>query len=59
MDLIKSGASEKFHTLALDYAYNDQAHFINDFKRLIGESPVRSLNGKFAYLKSYLGSNRT
>lgn len=57
-ELIKSGSSEKLHTLALDYGYYDQAHFINDFNRLIGESPVNFLNGEFIHLKSYLGRNK-
>ncbi len=56
-EIIKSGNAEKLHTLALDNGYYDQAHFINDFNRLIGESPVNFLNGEYAYLKAYLGRN--
>ena len=56
-ETLKSGSSEKIHYLALDYGYYDQAHFINDFNRMIGESPVNFLSGEFLFLKSYLGRN--
>jgi len=56
-EIIKSGSSEKLHLLALDQGYYDQAHFINDFNRLIGESPVNFLNGEYTLLKDYLGRN--
>ena len=56
-ETLKSGSSEKIHSLALDYGYYDQAHFINDFNKLIGESPVNFLNGAYLNLKSYLGRN--
>lgn len=52
---IKSGNEEKLHALALDNGYYDQAHFINDFNKLIGESPVNFLKGEFTFLKDYLG----
>jgi len=52
---IKSGEAEKLHALALDNGYYDQAHFINDFNKLIGESPVNFLNGEYTFLKDYLG----
>lgn len=58
-EIIKSANSEKVHLLALDYGYYDQAHFINDFNKLIGESPVNFLNGEYVHLKSYLGRNST
>lgn len=58
IEILKSGNFEKLHALALDNGYYDQAHFINDFNRLIGESPVNFLNGEFIHLKSYLGRNR-
>lgn len=58
-NIIKSGNDEKLRTLALDHGYYDQAHFINDFSKLIGESPVNFLNGEFIHLKSYLGRNST
>lgn len=54
-EIIKSNSSEKLHALALDYGYYDQAHFINDFNRLMGESPLNFLTGQFEHLKSYLG----
>ncbi|MFK7814514.1 MAG: helix-turn-helix domain-containing protein [Maribacter sp.] len=57
-EIIKSANTDKLHALALDYGYYDQAHFINDFSKLIGESPVNFLNGAFVHLKSYLGRNK-
>ncbi|TMM58758.1 helix-turn-helix domain-containing protein [Maribacter algarum] len=57
-EIIKSGNSDKLHTLALDNGYYDQAHFINDFNRLIGNSPSNFLNGEFVHLRSYLGRSR-
>lgn len=54
-DLLNNSASEKLHHLALDCGYYDQSHFINDFKRLIGQSPENFLNGDHAYIKTYMG----
>ncbi len=54
-ELIKSGKHENLHHLALDYGYFDQAHFISDFKKLMGESPNQFLMGKTSYLKTYMG----
>lgn len=47
--------TEKLHQIALDCGYYDQAHFINDFNRFIGQSPENFLKGKHGYVKSYLG----
>lgn len=57
-NIIKSGEEEKLRTLALDFGYYDQAHFTNDFNKLVGKSPGDFLNGEFVHLKSYLGRNR-
>ena len=54
-EFLNIGDREKLHHLALDCGYYDQAHFIKDFKKLIGESPHNFLNGKHAYVKEYLG----
>ncbi len=54
-DLLKIRETEKLHHLALDCGYYDQSHFINDFNRLIGESPEKFLNGEHAFVKTYLG----
>ena len=51
----KSSNVEELHRLALDCGYYDQAHFINDFNRLIGSSPTHFLNGEHAYIQTYLG----
>lgn len=45
---LNAGTSVDWACLALDLGYADQAHFIRDFKRLIGHSPgdyARRLNG--------------
>ncbi|MBD1262181.1 AraC family transcriptional regulator [Maribacter polysiphoniae] len=52
---INNANTEKIHHLAYDCGYYDQAHFINDFKKLIGDSPEKFLNSKYAYVKTYLG----
>ena len=54
-ELLNGGDTDKLHYLALDCGYYDQAHFIKDFKKLIGESPNNFLTGKHAYVKTYLG----
>src|SRR5690606_4774085 len=54
-ELLRNSEAEKLHHLALDCGYYDQAHFINDFNRLIGESPEKFLHGKHAFVKTYLG----
>ena len=54
-ELQRTSNTEKLHHLALDCGYYDQAHFINDFNRFIGESPTRFLQGEHSYVKSYLG----
>jgi len=45
---VSSGDHAGFAALALDLGYYDQAHFINDFRNLVGRSPsayLRSPNG--------------
>ena len=37
---LASGGAVEFAALAQDLGYYDQAHFINDFKRLVGRSPA-------------------
>ncbi len=54
-DLINRNENEKLIGYALDCGYYDQAHFINDFKKLIGSCPEDFLNGRYAYVKTYLG----
>src|SRR5262249_28454258 len=39
VDRVHTGASVDWSDLALDLGYSDQAHFIRDFKRLVGRSP--------------------
>lgn len=54
-DLLNTSEKEKLHHLALDCGYYDQSHFIRDFQKLIGKSPENFMNGKYAYLKTYMG----
>jgi AraC-like DNA-binding protein len=54
-ELLKTSNTEEIYRLALDCGYYDQAHFINDFKQMIGSSPTNFLNGEHALIKSYLG----
>lgn len=53
--LLHDTKSEKMHLLALDCGYYDQSHFINDFNKLIGDTPENFLLGNQAYLKEYMG----
>ncbi len=53
--LLNDSTTEKMHHLALDCGYYDQAHFINDFNKLIGDTPENFLNGEYAYIKEYMG----
>lgn len=54
-ELLKTSNTAEIHRLALDCGYYDQAHFVNEFRQMIGESPTHFLKGKHAYVKSYLG----
>ncbi|SFZ93414.1 AraC-type DNA-binding protein [Flaviramulus basaltis] len=54
-EMLNSSDTEKLHHLALDCGYYDQAHFINDFKKLIGDSPRSFLTGEHSYVRTYLG----
>jgi len=37
---LATGVTEDFAGLALDLGYADQAHFIRDFKKLVGRPPA-------------------
>ncbi|QCX01581.1 helix-turn-helix transcriptional regulator [Aggregatimonas sangjinii] len=54
-ELLKTSNTAEIHRLALDCGYYDQAHFVNEFRQMIGESPTHFLKGKHAYVASYLG----
>lgn len=54
-ELLNGSSTVKLHHLALDCGYYDQAHFINDFNRVIGNSPEQFLNGTHSFIKSYMG----
>lgn len=57
-ELLQSSNDSEISKLALDCGYFDQAHFINDFKKLIGDSPRNFLRSSHSYVKSYLGSRQ-
>lgn len=57
--LLHASSGEKMHLLALDCGYYDQSHFINDFNKLIGNTPENFLQGSQAYLKDYMGKYGT
>lgn|SRR5690606_9408604 len=56
--LLHDNKSEKMHLLALDCGYYDQSHFINDFHKLIGNTPENFLQGRQAYIKDYMGRQK-
>lgn len=54
-EMLNTSDSEKLHHLALDCGYYDQAHFINDFQKMIGSSPRNFLEGNYSFVKEYMG----
>jgi len=50
-----AGDYEHIRALALEHGYFDQAHFIRDFQRFVGMSPMRFLDSGSAFLRTYLG----
>ena len=54
-EMLNSSDIEKTHHLALDCGYFDQAHFIRDFKKMIGSSPRKFLEGNYSFVKEYMG----
>lgn len=53
--LLNTSNTERLHHLALDCGYYDQAHFIHDFKKMIGSSPRNFLEGNYSFVKEYMG----
>lgn len=51
VERIARGGAEDWAELALELGYADQAHFIRDFRKLVGEPPAR-------YAQSTLGDDR-
>lgn len=58
-ELLHSTNTEKLHHLALECGYFDHAHFIKDFKKMIGNSPNQFLNGNHSFVKEYMGRYKT
>ncbi len=50
-----AGDYEHIRELALDHGYYDQAHFIRDFQRFVGMSPMRFLDSGSAFLRTFFG----
>ncbi len=50
---------QKLHHILLDCGYYDQAHFINDFRKMFGESPGKFLNRKDTYIRNFMGRSGT
>jgi len=55
-DAIRKGNKDKLYDLALLNGYYDHAHFINDFKTYLGQSPRHFLKSEYPFLKNYLGT---
>jgi len=46
---------ERLHHLALECGYFDQAHFIRDFNKFVGQNPLQFLQNNDQFLRTYLG----
>lgn len=55
-EAIQNGQEKKLYDMALKHGYYDHAHFINDFKSVLGQSPQQFLKSEHKFLKSYLGA---
>jgi AraC-like DNA-binding protein len=58
-EMLNTSNTDRLHHLALDCGYYDQAHFINDFKKMIGSSPRNFLEGNYSFVKEYMGRKHT
>lgn len=55
-EAIQSGNEDTLYDLALENGYYDHAHFINEFKTYLSNSPRDFLKSKHHFLTSYLGT---
>lgn len=51
---LQAGTTGELKALAQRVGYFDQAHFINDFQRLIGTTPIAFLESGNAFLRTYM-----
>lgn len=54
---IRSGDEKIIYDLALSCGYYDHAHFINDFRKFLGQSPRKFIDSGHHFLKDYLGTS--
>lgn len=52
---LQSGEMDAMHQIALKHGYYDQAHFIRDFSRLVGNNPTDFLASRDPFLEMFLG----
>ncbi len=55
-EAIQQGNEAQLYQVALQNGYYDHAHFINDFKSILGQSPQAFLRSEHNFLRSYLGA---
>jgi len=55
-EALQTGDEKAIFDQALKSGYYDQAHFINDFKAMLGQTPINFLKSDHQFLKQYLGS---
>lgn len=56
-EAIQRNQENELYDMALKHGYYDHAHFINDFKKLLGQSPRQFLKSDHDFLKTYLGNS--
>ncbi|MEP2773689.1 MAG: helix-turn-helix transcriptional regulator [Fulvivirga sp.] len=54
-EAVQTGNEEQIYAVALQNGYYDHAHFINDFKAILGQSPQEFLRSDHTFLRNYLG----
>jgi AraC-like DNA-binding protein len=55
-EAIQTNDEKALFDLALTCGYYDQAHFINDFRTFLGQSPSQFIKSGHDFLKDYLGA---
>lgn len=52
---LNSGQTDRLQALAMDHGYFDHAHFVHDFRRIIGLSPTEFLSSGSSFLRTFMG----